>query len=75
MQLTNRRHVRSSAASRRHTPRDVVLLRDLDPGRDVRGGAGKQVFGEASPGLESDVERRKAPAPANKERRHDKETR
>jgi hypothetical protein len=26
--------------------RKTILLRDLDPGKDVRGGAGKRLFGE-----------------------------
>ena len=74
MPLTNRRHSRSSrSASRGDTRRDVVLLRDLDPRRDVRGGAGKHLFGAMSASQKTEVE---SPRETRKlkEKGHDDET-
>jgi hypothetical protein len=40
--------------ARRHgEPRTTILLKDLDPGRDVRGGAGKRLFGEQAQAFEA----------------------
>jgi hypothetical protein len=58
----------------------IVRLEDLDPRRDVRGGAGKHVFGEIPASLESQVSSRKSRVEsakthtkAIKEKRHDDE--
>ena len=53
---------------------DVLRLEDLDPQRDIRGGAGKHVFGETSASLKSEVESLKTHMKATKENRHDHET-
>ena len=40
-------------ARRGTNPRATVLLTDLDPQRDVRGGAGKKLFGEPENAIEA----------------------
>jgi len=54
--------------------RTTILLKDLDPGRDVRGGAGKKLFGEQAGVLEALPESggsdaKKPGAKADKEKR------
>jgi hypothetical protein len=44
----------------RSSQRRTVLLKDLDPAGDVRGGSGKRLFGEFTPG--NDVARDGRPA-------------
>jgi len=52
------------------TPRnlDVLLLRDLSPVEDVKGGSGKRLFGERAT-----VEKRKQPSRAVKPRKASKD--